>query len=81
MTTPTSDAPVVRPTRLSPFLPPAPRDDDGLVVSREATLRSLPKGEQLTRNRKIAGDLPDWEPLPPGEVLVVSRRVDQQLDQ
>jgi len=26
------------------------------------------------RRRKIIGDLPDWEPLPPGEIQVRRRR-------
>ena len=69
---------IVSRTRRSPFLPPVPPEDlDTPVISRAwAGVRaSRPKGE-LTHERKMAGGLPDWEPLPPGEVLVkrASRR-------
>lgn len=30
-----------------------------------------PKGERVTtRQRRVVEDLPDWEPLPPGETVV-----------
>lgn len=69
-------ATVVRRTRRAPFNPPAeqPTQPSGTVVSRNwgLGLRSSTRGKEsgLTRNRKIAGDLPDWAPLPPGEISV-----------
>jgi hypothetical protein len=53
----------------------APQSEKGHLVSRDVGLgRGLSKQPELSRNRKIAGNLPGWEPLPPGEVRVVSRR-------
>ena len=60
---------VIRRTRRRPFIPPAP-DADTTVVSRELLSRNKSAKPQLSRNRKIAGDLPGWDPLPPGEVVV-----------
>lgn len=72
MTTPDPIAPVVRRTRLSPFIPPTPPDPTPALIARDS-LRAGGRTPQLSRNRKIAGDLPDWEPLPPGEVRVTRR--------
>lgn len=44
---------------------------DQVVVSRVRMLdRRTGVGHQLSRQRKAAGDLPAWEPLPPGELKV-----------
>jgi hypothetical protein len=40
------------------------------VVSRNVLHARVTKKPETSRARKIAGDLPDWEPLPPGELLV-----------
>lgn len=66
------DGVVIRRTRTSPFLPPPVREDAAPVISRGwAQAQSSSAGpSKLTKQRKMAGDLPDWEPLPPGEVLV-----------
>jgi len=65
---------VVRRTRRHPFTPPESDADGaslGFSVSRSwgQGLRSA-RGRDagLTRNREIAGDLPTWTPLPPGEL-------------
>ncbi|WP_156628664.1 hypothetical protein [Mycobacterium sp. 1274756.6] len=60
---------IIRRTRRRPFIPPTP-DAENTVVSRELLSRGKGKKSQLPRNRKIAGDLPTWEPLPPGEIVV-----------
>lgn len=72
-----SDEPVVvRRTRRAPFAPPSPEpeSESSLTISRNwgLGLRSAnaKKESGLTRNRKIAGDLPDWSPEPPGEIAV-----------
>lgn len=67
---------VVRRTRRAPFSPPtdAEEPETTFTVSRDwgMGLRSskVRTGTGLTRNRKIAGDLPAWSPLPPGELSV-----------
>jgi hypothetical protein len=64
---------VLRRARPAVFI--APQPDEGHVVSRDVGLsRGLSKQPELSRNRKIAGNLPAWDPLPPGEIHVVSRR-------
>lgn len=68
---------IIRRTRRTPFNPPpaepAP-EFAGITVSRNwgLGLRSANSKKEcgLTRNRKVAGDLPAWAPLPPGELLV-----------
>lgn len=60
---------VIRRTRRRPFVPPT-QTDDSPAVSRELLSRTKIGKPQLSRNRKIAGDLPDWDPLPPGEISV-----------
>lgn len=77
------EAPVVISRRRRPqFIPPQPeRPESGspVQVSRNwgLGLRSAKARESgLTRNREIAGDLPAWAPLPPGE-LSVRRHRDQ----
>lgn len=59
--------------RPSVFIPPEP--DNGPVLSRDVGVnRGLRDGAKLPRNRRIAGDLPDWDPAPPGEINVIQRR-------
>ncbi len=73
-----TDGIVVRRTRLAPFVPPQPQKGtvSPAIVARDALRRSpRPAGERLSRNRVIAGDLPYWSPMPPGEIPVISRRV------
>ena len=77
--TPGNDSPVVvRRTRRTPFRPPVDEDQrsfSGITVSRSWGLglraANQRKASGLTRNRKIAGDLPEWAPLPPGELAIV----------
>lgn len=68
---------IVRRTRRTQILPPLDEQESevsGITVSRDwgLGLRSAnsKKDSGLPRNRKIAGDLPDWAPLPPGELSV-----------
>lgn len=64
---------VLRRARPAVFTPPLP--DDGKLIARELGLKAgLSKQSELSRNRKVAGDLPAWEPLPPGEIHVEPRR-------
>ena len=63
---------VRRPT--SRFLPPPPPPEkvSGLVSRDFARIKRKKAGTpELGRKRKIAGDLPGWDPLPPGEAPVV----------
>lgn len=67
---------IVRRNRRSPFNPPQ-QDKSSTstnLVSRDwATgLRASTsaKNSGLTRQRKVAGDLPEWAPTPPGELTV-----------
>lgn len=76
-TPPSSDANdgvvVVQRTRRAPFAPPTfdEQPSIGTVVTRNwGGTRRTKKDSGLTRNRVIAGDLPDWAPLPPGELQV-----------
>ncbi|MHA0285944.1 hypothetical protein ACXYX3_05765 [Mycobacterium sp. C3-094] len=65
---------MLRRARPSVFIAPEPVDE-GQVLAREFSLRrNTDKPKELTRNRKIAGNLPDWDPTPPGEIKVVPRR-------
>lgn len=68
---------IIQRTRRAPFNPPPAEqgaEESGVTVSRSwgLGLRSAngKKDSGLTRNRKIAGELPDWAPLPPGELSV-----------
>ena len=61
---------VSRRARASVFVPPKPQDQ-GQVISRDVGRKTAqPK---IPRNRKIAGNLPEWDPLPPGEIHVIHR--------
>ena len=69
----TNTGAVVRRTRRAPFIAPVPNNDAplGITVSRNwAAAKSGRKNSGISRNRVIAGDLPDWSPLPPGELLI-----------
>lgn len=55
-------------TRLVPRVEP-PRVE-GIVVQRSIFTRRSSDKPQTSRQRQVAGDLPDWEPLPPGELVV-----------
>ena len=47
----------------------------GAVIDRHVLgARRSDDRRVTTRERKIAGDLPDWEPLPPGELIVMRPR-------
>lgn len=71
MTETSASSPIVRRTQRAPFVPPNPEQADGPAVSRLWSLGARSSGRtELPRNRKIAGDLPSWDPTPPGEVLV-----------
>lgn len=65
-------------TRSSRFLPTDAASIDPAVVVGRGFLRSkvAPQKQQLSRERKIAGDLPAWEPMPPGEIAVRRRARD-----
>ncbi|WP_167349999.1 zinc ribbon domain-containing protein [Pseudoclavibacter helvolus] len=64
---------IIRRAGRRPIEPPTPvQGVDALTVSRTWS-SSRPLGERkpkLSRERKMAGDLPAWEPLPPGELNV-----------
>lgn len=75
-TAPALDVSIVRRNRTSPFLPPrVPDEQETPVISRawSSAQTSGSTKRQLSHERKVAGDLPEWEPLPPGE-LTVKRR-------
>ncbi|MFT4298207.1 MAG: hypothetical protein QM597_01000 [Aeromicrobium sp.] len=73
---PASQPVVVRRPGQSPFTPPEPEKASGPtpLVSRDwgTGLRASgrKKDSGLTRNREVAGDLPEWSPTPPGELKV-----------
>ena len=48
---------------------------DTVVVQRSVLSRRSTQKPQTSRERKIAGDLPAWEPLPPGELVVTRPQV------
>lgn len=62
----------------SRFLPAAASPADSAVVVGRGLLRSKAAHQkpQLSRERKIAGDLPSWDPVPPGEIAVRRRARD-----
>ncbi|MCF6389348.1 hypothetical protein L2K20_20430 [Mycobacterium sp. MBM] len=69
-----SEAPpiVIRRARPSLFVPPNPSDQEQ-VISRDIGVQRRPQKQEISRNRKIAGNLPKWDPLPPGEIHVIHR--------
>jgi hypothetical protein len=44
--------------------------DLGIIVSRGILTARATRKPETSRKRKIAGNLPAWEPLPPGELVV-----------
>lgn len=48
-------------------IPPA---EQGVTLSRNVLGSRAETKPQTSRERRIAGALPDWEPMPPGELLV-----------
>lgn len=55
--------------------PPAEAENGGeTIVARNIFGERTSKKPQISRERVIAGDLPEWEPLPPGELQVVRHR-------
>jgi hypothetical protein len=70
-----TDTVVIRRARTNRFLaspPPAP--ESGVVVGRGfLNSKAGTQKPQISRERKIAGDLPSWDPVPPGEVSVRRR--------
>ncbi len=68
-----SEGPIIRRTRTSPFLPPpVAEENDAPIISRAWAIGQVsnPGKRQLTKQRKMAGGLPSWDPLPPGELVV-----------
>jgi hypothetical protein len=63
---------MIRRARPAVFIPPQP-EEQGQLISRDLGVRRIEKPE-LSRNRKIAGNLPAWDPLPPGEIHAIHRR-------
>lgn len=54
------------------FVEKPKKQDDTLVARRNLlTATKTAAGQhQFSRERKIAGNLPDWDPMPPGEIRV-----------
>lgn len=80
-TPPTPEAPVqVRRVRSADRFTPRPTPEPGSEATGETVVARNIFGErraakpQISRERVIAGDLPDWEPLPSGELQVVRKR-------
>lgn len=73
-----SGAVISRPGSASRFLPAPPRAAEAAVVVGRGFLSSKasPQKQQLSRERVIAGDLPSWDPMPPGEIAVRRRARD-----
>lgn len=64
---------VRRPRSAGAFMPwePPKESREEVVISRGQLLsRDRNKRPETSRDRIIAGDLPDWEPTPPGEIVV-----------
>lgn len=55
------------------FVPPASEKPAAPLVKERLLARTTHRTE-ISRERKIAGGLPEWEPLPPGEILVRAGR-------
>ncbi|WP_273167787.1 hypothetical protein, partial [Actinomyces israelii] len=65
--------PLVRRPRRMPRFAPAPSRESTAVIDRKdllARTRSTKEGPQLSRESKMAGNLPAWCPLPPHELIV-----------
>ena len=54
------------------FVPKPKQEEDASFVERRNLLTATASTakHQITRERKIAGNLPDWDPLPPSEILI-----------
>lgn len=63
---------MIRRARPNVFVPPQPQDH-GQAISRDLGQQSKITQPKIPRNRKIAGNLPAWDPLPPGEIHVIHR--------
>lgn len=60
-----------RPGRVRMLPPQEPTEDSGTVISRDLLgSRNRSSRSTLGTNRIIAGNLPDWDPTPPGEILI-----------
>lgn len=55
--------------RSRPRVPEAAAEADPLLLAP-----STVSGHKTERRREIAGDLPAWDPLPPGEIAVTRKR-------
>lgn len=68
------DQPVLRrpSTRGNRFTPrPLDEPDEQVILQRNVLRPTASKADRQTRReRVIAGDLPEWEPLPPGELFL-----------
>ena len=64
--------PIRRGRAQSRLLPPVAtaEDDKQVIIGRSLLSSHQDRKPQTSRERKIAGSLPDWDPLPPGELLV-----------
>lgn len=69
---PTEVTPAIQRGARNRFLPRDDAAEDQVTVTRRALLgeRRNTGKPTLSRHHKIAGNLPDWEPLPPHEQLV-----------
>ena len=71
MTEPEQELTVRRPRAAARLLPRESAPDPGVVVSRNVLRSNATAAAPTTdRERRIAGELPAWEPLPPGELFV-----------
>lgn len=52
------------------LLPPPPPTETTVISRQVLHPRASGTRPETSRERKIAGDLPQWEPLPPGELFV-----------
>lgn len=69
-----SEISINRRTASRVFLPPRleSEDEQSPIISRAWIGQGAKNAKkQLSGERKTAGDLPDWDPLPPGELVVV----------
>lgn len=65
------DLPVIRRRTRTMFVPrPEDPNDVELIVSRGILNARQNKKPETSRKRLIAGNLPGWEPMPPGESVV-----------
>jgi len=65
---------VLRRPRSEGKFTPRPAAEGGVVVGRDLLSAARPTSPATTSRRRVqAGELPDWEPTPPGEQLVRRR--------